>query len=202
MQEPLRNQQVESASASSVSDELAQVGPRLRAARRARGWTLEDLAERAGMSMSTLSRLESGKRQASLELLLPLTRQLGIRVDDLLAPGPADPRVVRATIRRDGMTLTPLAPEHAPLAIYRIVYEPVAEPPPLRTHAGYEWFYVVSGKLHLRLGEQEYVLGRGEAAEFDTQTPHAMWPAAGRPAHVLSIFNGDGERMHVRVEGG
>ncbi len=195
MQDGLHNQQE-----ASVSDELAQVGPRLRAARRARGWTLEDLAERAGMSMSTLSRLESGKRQASLELLLPLTRQLGLRVDDLLAGQPVDPRVRRPAIRRDRMTLTPLAPESAPIAIYRVVYDPVAEAPALRVHAGYEWMYVISGKLNVRLGDQEYVLGRGEAAEFDTQTPHAMWPAAGKPAHVLSIFNGDGERMHVRVE--
>ncbi len=58
--------------------ELEQVGPRLRAVRKAKGWTLDDLAEKAGLSASTLSRLESGKRQASLELLLPLTRQLGI----------------------------------------------------------------------------------------------------------------------------
>ncbi|MGO3175475.1 MAG: helix-turn-helix domain-containing protein, partial [Microbacterium gubbeenense] len=52
-----------------MGNELEQVGPRLRAIRRARGFTLDDVAARAGMSTSTLSRLESGKRQASLELL-------------------------------------------------------------------------------------------------------------------------------------
>ncbi len=81
-------------------NELEHLGPRLRAARQERGWTLDDLAGRADMSSSTLSRLESGKRQASLELLLPLTRQLGIRIDDLLDPPDRDPRVHRQAIRR------------------------------------------------------------------------------------------------------
>ncbi|MDR6168673.1 transcriptional regulator with XRE-family HTH domain [Microbacterium paludicola] len=75
---------------------LDQIGPRLRAARQERGLTLDELAERAGMSTSTLSRLESGKRQANLELLVPLTRQLGIRIDDLVPAEHADPRVASA----------------------------------------------------------------------------------------------------------
>ena len=79
-------------------ESLGQVGIRLRAARKARGWTLDELAARASISASTLSRLESGKRQASLELLLPLTRALGIRIDDLLEPAARDPRVRRAVI--------------------------------------------------------------------------------------------------------
>ena len=94
---------------------LGQVGARLRAARKARGWTLDELARRASISASTLSRLESGKRQAGLELLVPLTRQLGIRVDDLIADEAPDPRVRRPVIRRDGMLIAPLAPEGSPI---------------------------------------------------------------------------------------
>ncbi|WP_084038414.1 helix-turn-helix domain-containing protein [Demequina sp. NBRC 110053] len=180
-------------------DELSQVGPRLRAARQARGWTLEDLATRASVSASTLSRLESGKRQATLELLLPLTRQLGIRVDDLLPPADRDPRVRRAPIRRGGLVMVPLAPESSTLRAYRITYPPVAETPAPRVHDGHEWLYVLSGELRLHLGEQELLLTAGEAAEFDTRVPHAMSAARGRPAEVLSIFNEAGERMHTHV---
>lgn len=97
-------------------EELEQVGARLRAARQARGLTLEGLASSARMSASTLSRLESGKRQASLELLLPLTRRLGIRLDDLVPQEQADPRVRRPVIRRDGLIIAPLAPEHSPIS--------------------------------------------------------------------------------------
>ncbi|WP_297080906.1 helix-turn-helix domain-containing protein [uncultured Demequina sp.] len=178
-------------------DELSQVGPRLRAARQARGWTLDDLAARASVSASTLSRLESGKRQVTLELLLPLTRQLGIRVDDLLPPADRDPRVRRAPLKRGGLVMVPLAPESSTLRAYRITYPPVAKPPAPRVHDGHEWLYVLSGQLRLLLGDQELVLSPGEAAEFDTRVPHAMCAAGVEPAEVLSIFNEAGERLHT-----
>lgn len=182
-----------------MSDDLKQVGVRLRAFRQARGWTLDDLASQAGMSPSTLSRLESGKRQASLELLLPLTRRLGIRIDDLVHPEVPDPRVRRPAIQRDGMIIAPLAPEGSPILTYKITYPPVATLPALRVHDGYEWLYVLAGRLRLRLGDQDLTLGRGEAAEFDTRTPHAMSAAGGRAAQVLSIFNEAGARMHTHT---
>lgn len=180
-----------------VHDELAEVGARLRTVRLARGWTLDDLASRSGMSASTLSRLESGKRQATLGLLLPLTRQLGVRIDDLVRPPSTDPRVRRPTIRRDGLIIAPLAPEDSPIHTYKITYPPLRELPDLRVHDGYEWVYVLTGRLRLRLGEQDVVMGRGEAAEFDTAIPHGMSAAGGKPASVLSIFNDAGARMHI-----
>ena len=182
-------------------DVLDQVGLRLRAARKARGWTLDELAARASISASTLSRLESGKRQATLELLVPLTRQLGIRVDDLLADESPDPRVRRPAICRDGMLIVPLAPEGSPIHTYKITYPPTKQCDELKVHEGYEWLYVLSGRLRLRLGEQDLVLTRGDAAEFDTRTPHAMSAAGGRPAQVISIFNETGMRMHTHSEG-
>jgi transcriptional regulator with XRE-family HTH domain len=182
-----------------MSDEIDQVGPRLRAARHAAGLTLEEVAARPGMSVSTLSRLEAGKRQASLALLVPVTRQLGIRLDDLVSPETPDPRVRRPVIRRDGLVIAPLALEGSPVRTYKITYPPVSELPALRTHDGFEWLYVLSGRLRLRVGEQDLVLGRGESAEFDTRTPHAMCAAGARPAQVVSIFNEAGERMHTRA---
>lgn len=182
-----------------MQEELARVGERLRAARQAQGLTLEDLAASAAMSASTLSRLESGKRQASLELLLPLTRRLGLRIDDLLRPEIVDPRVRRPVIRRDGLVIAPLAPEDSPVATYKITYPANDELRALRVHDGFEWLYVLQGKLRLRLGDQDLVLTRGEAAEFDTRTPHAMSAAGGRPAQVLSIFNETGARIHTHT---
>ncbi len=180
-------------------DELDRIGPRLRAARQDRGWTLEDLATRARVSASTLSRLESGKRHPSLELLVPLTRLLGIRLDDLVRPESPDPRVRRPATRRDEMVIQPLAPEGAPIHTYKITYPPVRSLPVLRVHDGYEWLYVLTGKLRLRLGERDLVLTRGEAAEFDTRIPHSMSAVGPRPAQVLSIFNDDGIRMHTHA---
>lgn len=112
-----------------MREELEQIGPRLRAIRQAHGLTLEELAAASGMSASTLSRLESGKRQASLELLLPLTRRLGLRLDDLIPPQQADPRVRRPVIRRDGMVIVPLVPEGSPILTYKITYPPTSPSP-------------------------------------------------------------------------
>lgn len=179
-------------------DALQQLGPRLRAARQERGWTLDDLAGRADMSVSTLSRLESGKRQASLELLLPLTQQLGIRIDDLLTNEDRDPRVRRPPVQRLGMTVAPLTREESEVRAFKISYRPDAPiPSEPKTHDGHEWLYVLSGRLRLHLGDQEHVLTRGEAAEFDTRIPHTLGADGNRPAEVISIFNAVGERLHL-----
>lgn len=182
-------------------EELKHIGTRLRALRNSRGWTLEDLAARAQMSTSTLSRLESGKRQASLELLVPLTRQLGISLDSLITPTARDPRVRRSPVHRNGMVIAPLAPEGAPIATYKITYPPVDSLPEPKIHDGYEWLYVLSGKVRLILRDQDLVLSRGEAAEFDTRVPHSISAAGKRSAQVLSIFNNDGVRMHTHTAG-
>lgn len=151
------------------------------------------------MSTSTLSRLESGKRQASLELLLPLTRRLGMRVDDLLRSQPADPRVRRAVARRDGMVIAPLTLEDSPVQTFKIVYPPAEAAPEPRIHDGYEWVFVLSGRLRLALDGQEHVLEPGESAEFDTRAPHSLSATADAPAEVISIFSPAGERIHTHL---
>ena len=181
--------------------ELEQIGPRLRAARRARGWTLQQLADLALISPSTLSRLESGKRQPTLDLLLPLTRRLGISIEDLLQSTPPDPRVRRSEIRREGLAILPLAPEGAAVETYRVTFPPGQSAPEPRVHDGFEWLYVLSGRLRLRLGDLELVLKPGEAAEFDTRTPHSLSAAGARPAQIISIFNADGARIHTHGAG-
>lgn len=180
---------------------LEQIGPRLRAARQERGLTLDELAGRAGMSTSTLSRLESGKRQASLELLVPLTRQLGIRIDDLVPAEHPDPRVRRPATTRHGHVVAPLTRESSPVQTYKVTFPPADAAPEPRVHDGFEWFYVLSGRVRLVLGDRELTLARGEAVEFDTRTPHSISAVGTRPAEVISIFNAAGERMHTYVAG-
>lgn len=180
-------------------EELALVGPRLKALRTARGWTLDEVSSKTGISPSTISRLEAGKRQATLELLLPLSRALGTSIEDLVRTNAPDPRVRRSVIRRDGLLIVPLTPENSPIKTYKITYPPTSTEPTLRVHDGYEWVYVVSGKLRLRLGNQDLILTPGEAAEFDTGIPHALTAAAGKTAQVISIFNDNGAKLHTHV---
>jgi len=183
-------------------DVLAGVGPRLRALRQEQGTTLAALSETTGISVSTLSRLESGLRKATLELLLPLARAYRVPLDELVgAPPTGDPRIYARPIKHSsGQTILPLTRQATGLQAFKhvIAAGPVREPDP-RTHEGYEWLYVLSGRLRLVLGEHDVVLPAGEAAEFDTRVPHWFGSSTGEPVEFLSIFGRQGERMHVRA---
>ncbi|HWM05340.1 MAG TPA: cupin domain-containing protein, partial [Actinophytocola sp.] len=65
---------------------------------------------------------------------------------------------------------------------------------------GYEWLYVLSGRLRLLLADHDVVLGPGEAAEFETRLPHWFGAAGQEPVEILSLFGKQGERMHVRAK--
>ncbi|KQX56254.1 MULTISPECIES: XRE family transcriptional regulator [unclassified Streptomyces] len=179
---------------------LNEVGPRLRRVRRDRGVTLAELSAATGISVSTLSRLESGQRKPSLELLLPLARAHQVPLDELVgAPATGDPRVKAKPIVRHGRTMFPLTRQPGGLQAYKVIQEETQGEPDPRVHEGYEWLYVLSGKLRLVLGEHDVVLAAGEAAEFDTRVPHWFGPTADGPVEFLSLFGPQGERMHVRA---
>ena len=183
-------------------DVLAAVGPRLRALRQRRGVTLTDLASDTGISISTLSRLESGQRRATLELLLPLARAHRVPLDELVgAPATGDPRVHLKPVTHHGATVLPLTRQPGPMQAFKMILAP-GKPgvePDLQTHEGYDWLYVLAGRLRLVLGDHDLVLTAGEAAEFDTRTPH--WFANPGPGTVefLALVGKQGERMHVRA---
>lgn len=181
---------------------LDEVGPRLRRLRAKRNLTLAALSETTGISKSTLSRLESGHRRPSLELLLPLAAAYRVPLDDLVgAPEVGDPRVRLAPRSLpNGGTVVPLSRGPGPLQAYKMIVPPRAGEPEMRTHEGYEWLYVLDGRLRLVLADHDLTLGAGEAAEFDCRLPHWFSGADGSSAEVLSLFGAQGERMHVRAK--
>lgn len=175
---------------------LAEVGPRLRRARGER--TLREVAEQTGISTSTLSRLESGLRKPTLELLLPLTQAYRVPLDDLVgAPEVGDPRVRLKAVKHGRITMIPLSQRAGGLQAMKLLLPPLPATPELRSHEGYEWLYVLDGRLRLLLGDQDLELGPGEAAEFDTHVPHALGAASRRSVELLGLFGPQGERMHV-----
>ncbi len=189
-----------------VSDEfeavLADIGPRLRELRNRRGQTLTALAAETGIPVSTLSRLESGQRKPGLEQLLALAKAYRIPLDELVgAPASGDPRVYPQPFTRDGMTVIPLTHNPGGLQVFRQILPAGGshrDPAP-RSHVGYHWLYVLSGRLRVVLGDRDLVLTTGEVAEFDTHLPHWFGNADDRPVEFLSILGPQGERFHLRA---
>ncbi len=187
-----------------------RVRERLRGLRLAQKLSLEEVASRAGLTASAVSRLESGARRLALEHLPRLAAALGVRVDELLPSQPRpDPRVHAKPFKTHGRTVWPLSRAGAGesgMLTFRIHIppEPPVSAPRLRRHEGREWLYVLDGRLRLILGGDELVLSPGEAAEFSCLVPHWMGAAPGpggemEPAEVLVIMGPHGERVHLRA---
>ncbi|MGO1560400.1 MAG: helix-turn-helix domain-containing protein [Actinomycetaceae bacterium] len=170
---------------------------RLRALRIAQGMTLGELAERARMSQSTLSRLESGQRRLVLDQVDTLARALDTTVADLVDQ-PQENVVSTPTADRWGNLLWSLRFDPT----ISVVRQRYTEPPPaapsrLRAHSGREWLVVLSGTAILKLGGQSYTLEVNQAAEFPTMMPHGIGAASG-VCEVLGIFDRDARRGHHR----
>jgi transcriptional regulator with XRE-family HTH domain len=186
-----------------VADEPVgeRVRRRLRELRVEHGLTLESVASRASIDVSTLSRLESGKRRLALDHLPALAAALGVTADDLLSPPQRpDPRVRRPPQHLKGVTMWPLT-RHGPAAglhafKLRIDAERSVPPDSLPVHEGHDWMYVLSGRMRLLLGEDDLMIEPGEAVEFSTWTPH-WFGAVDGPVEALAIFGPQGERVHL-----
>jgi transcriptional regulator with XRE-family HTH domain len=163
--------------------------------------TLIGVADRVGISKSTLSRLETGQRRPTLELLLALSQLYRVPLDDLVgAPEVGDPRIHLKPGRVKGRTVVPLTRQPGGMQAWKIVIPTSKVNPEPRAHDGYEWIYVLSGRLRLVLGgDQDLLLGPGEVAEFDTQIPHWFGSTGEEPTEILSIFGRPGEHMTVRT---
>lgn len=175
----------------------AVVRARLRALRRQRGWSLDDLAERAHLSASTISRIETGKRSIGLDVLVALAGALGVDAGELLAVDDDADVVIRPTVMgMHGALVWPLSRPGSATTAVKIRYEPGQRPAELKVHPGHDWMFVLEGRVELALGERRIVVEAGEAAEFSTMTPHAV-TAIGRPAEVLMVLDHAGEQSHL-----
>jgi quercetin dioxygenase-like cupin family protein len=114
------------------------------------------------------------------------------------APPTGDPRIHLRPVQRNGMTLIPLTRRAGGVQAYKLII-PARRSSEQKTHEGYEWIYVLNGRLRLLLGDQDLVLTEGEAVEFDTRVPHGFGSADPTPVEVLSLFGRQGERAHLRA---
>jgi transcriptional regulator with XRE-family HTH domain len=180
-----------------------RVRKRLRELRRQRGFTLEEVAARSAIDVSTLSRLESGKRRLALDHLPRLAAALAVTTDELLrAPEAEDPRVRSNSHTRHGVTYWPLTRQGSSSGLHafkvRVSSRRRKPPAELPVHEGQDWMYVLSGRLRLILGERDFIVEPGEAVEFSTWTPHWFGVVDG-PVEAIVIFGPHGERLHLHT---
>lgn len=175
------------------------VRQRLRGLRTALGLSLDDVAERTHLSASTISRIETGRRSITLDLLEPLCAALQTDLASLLDTHTDDDVVIRPVpVTRHGRTHWPLSRPGADGGIMsaRMRIEPRRSPEELGVHPGRDWFYVLSGTVLLTLGTRRIEVHEGEAAEFSTMTPH-RFDCLGGPAEIITVFDRDGRRAHL-----
>ncbi|MFE3877529.1 helix-turn-helix domain-containing protein [Kitasatospora sp. NPDC059146] len=196
-----------------TADVLASIGPRLRAARERRGATLTGVSRATGIALSTLSRIETGRRRPTLEVLLRLAQEYGASLDELAGTTPAPPAGATTRRRRPDATdksVLPLTRYVGGLHAHKHVLPAAtaatadADAPPARprqsSHDGYEWLCVLYGRLRLALGDQDLILVAGDVAEFDTRTPHGVANAGtDAPVEYLVMFGPQGEVLRPRT---
>ena len=180
-----------------------RVRRRLRELRMQHGLTLEDVATRASIDLSTLSRLESGKRRLALDHVPRLAAALSVSTDELLrAPEAEDPRVRGSSHTHNGVTYWPLTRQGPAGGLHafkiRISARRRKPPAPLPVHEKQDWMYVLSGRLRLILGDRDFTIEPGEAAEVTPWTPH-WFGAVDGPVEAVMIFGTHGERLHLHA---
>jgi len=178
-----------------IQCQLSSFGARLRELRGRRGWTLQELAARSGLSKPFLSRLESGSRQASIAAVLTLSRVFDVSLASLFeSPLVTEPCVivraadaVEKTI--NGLKYVPLS--HAGrffnLQPLRIRVSPSRRGNEHYHHDGEEWIYVLSGRLKLSLAGKFYDLSPGDSAHFESRLPHRLIASGPKDAEVLVV---------------
>ncbi|MEU9265978.1 XRE family transcriptional regulator [Streptomyces sp. NPDC048251] len=176
------------------------VRKRIRALRLAQGWSLEELAARAQVSQSTLSRIENGRRRLALDQLVTLARALETSLDQLVETAADDVVSNPIVDAAHGMRWLVKAEPGVTVVRQRMTDPPPDNPSRMRAHPGREWLVVLSGTAILLLGNRRFRIETNQAAEFPTMLPHAIG-AEGGPCELLGIFDRDARRGHQRGEG-
>jgi transcriptional regulator with XRE-family HTH domain/quercetin dioxygenase-like cupin family protein len=190
------------------------MGERLRAARSARRLSLRELAGRLGVSPSLISQIETGRANPSVSTLYAMAAELDVSLDELLfndrrpvevvAPVMAGvvstgtktpaPPVQRAASRHSirlasGVNWDRLTTLSEPgIEFLHVTYEvggASSPPDAFQRHPGHEWGYVLSGRLQVRIGFDEYVLEPGDAISINSSIPHRLATIGDQPVEAI-----------------
>ncbi len=173
------------------------LGGRIRKLRNRAGFTLNELAGKAGCSESMLSKVENGKGNPSLSLLHRIAGELGVSIGHLFTADESEGPIMRQgrrplivlTGNRHGVTLEALMPhqgDHILQAHIHIVAPGGGVDSPI-SHEGEEVGYLLCGALTLEIAGEEYELRKGDAFFFRSELPHRYSNHGAETAQVLWV---------------
>jgi transcriptional regulator with XRE-family HTH domain len=178
---------------------LAAIGLRIRAARVARGMTLQTLAARSGLSASMLSLVERGRASPSIGSLIVIAGALEIAMSDLIVSDPqpiqdvvvrkADQRVIETAQHVVRRLLKEDRGRGVSIAINEYAPDTGSDKAPL-SHKGYEYGFVLEGQLTVEIDGTAYEVGGGDLISYHSRRPHRIWNHGRRPVRTL-WFNVD-----------
>jgi len=186
------------------------LGKRLRTARKQLGWTLVQLAERANVSITTISRAERGELALGYENLTALSQALQIDIGTLFsgyynAPssidGPVVTRAGRGTVYRGSsftyeFLATSVAGKPINPVLGTIRAREVPGPEDFAKHAGVEFVYVLSGEIEVHFENAEKVhLKKGDSLYFDSRLGHAYISVSRQLAKIVGVITAESNLM-------
>jgi len=177
------------------------LGQRVRSLRKAKGWTLNEAAERAGLARSTLSKVENGQMSPTYEALKKLAKGMEISVPQLFTP-PSKQQVsgrLVSTRSGEGRALATATYEHELLAgaltkknmlpyRARVRARSMDEFDGWVRHDGEEFLYVLTGQIRLFTEFYEPIdMKRGDSAYYDGTMGHNVISTSAEDATILWV---------------
>ncbi|RMI37143.1 XRE family transcriptional regulator [Actinomadura harenae] len=180
----------------------------LRRARAERGLSLSELSRRSKIGKATLSQLEAGAGNPTIETVFSLSRALEVPISDLLDNDrPNGLTVVRSAdvevLAGAGVDLRPLRGIESGDAIFEVYDQQVraASRQDSLGHVGTEHTIVQSGRLGVRVDGREVELGPGDYVGFDGLLPHSYTALDGPVRSVLLLQYRADQRLHSAKAG-
>ena len=183
------------------SDEAVNHGQRLRAARKQRGFSLEELASRTGIEQNTLAQVEAGEAILPLGQLIKLSKALSLKMADMISKGEEAFTIVRAGQRQSfsrfgkakqashGYEYESLAPNKKDRMMepFIVTLQPAVADEP-SSHDGQEFIFVLEGQMEVLVDDTRDVLGPGDAIYYDSNSMHLVKAHGDRPAKILAVL--------------
>ena len=182
------------------------VGAKIKGLRETKNLTLEEIAERSGLTVEQIQSIENDVNLPSLGPLIKIARALGVRLGTFMDDNDAlGPIVCRAKDRekdssisfsngaidaRKHMEYHPLAQQKAGRHMEPFVIDINPEENPnyqLSDHEGEEFIYVMQGEVELVYGKETYHLGEGDTIYYDSIVKHPLHGAPGKSAKILAV---------------